>query len=38
LESVGGFLGDIEYCESEAVNTANYYDNKLPMQYELNFA
>jgi hypothetical protein len=38
LESVGGFLGDIEYCENESVITANYYDNKLPMQYELNFA
>ena len=38
LESVGGFLGDIEYCENESIHTANYYDNKLPMQYELNFA
>jgi hypothetical protein len=38
LESVGGFLGNIEYCENESINTANYYDNKLPMQYELNFA
>ena len=38
LESVGGFLGDIEYCENEAINTANYHDNKLPKQYELNFA
>lgn len=38
LESVGGFLGDIEYCKNESIITANYYDNKLPMQYELNFA
>ena len=37
LESVGGFLGGIEYCENEAINTANYYDNRLPLQYELNF-
>ena len=38
LESVGGFLGDIEYFENESIITANYYDNKLPMQHELSFA
>ena len=38
LESVGGFLGDIEYCKNESIITANYYDNKLPMQHELSFA
>ena len=38
LESCGGFIDDMAYCESEAKSTADYFDNKLPKQYELNFA
>ena len=38
IDACGGFLGDIDYCKKEAESVADYYDNKLPKQYEFNFA
>jgi hypothetical protein len=38
MDSLWGFIGDMNYCISEAKDMAEYYDRTFPKQYELALA